>query len=247
MITIKSKSEMDAMRCAGAIVAMVLNALEKEVRPGIATQRLDELAEGIIRSKKALPAFKGYQGFPATVCTSVNDEVVHGIPGKRVLRAGDIIGIDVGVRWDGFFGDAARTVPVGDVSPAVRRLIDVTREALRRGIGQAVRNNRVSDISHAVQTYVESQSYGVVRQYVGHGIGSKLHEEPQVPNFGDPGQGPLIRSGMALAIEPMVTEGSHEVKLADDGWTVLTLDHGLSAHFEHTVLVTDNGTEILTE
>jgi len=246
MITIKSKSEMDAMRRAGAIVAMVLDTLEKEVRPGIATERLDDIAEEMIRSKKALPAFKGYQGFPATICTSVNDEVVHGIPGKRTLREGDIIGIDVGVRWDGFFGDAARTLPVGEVGPAVQRLIDVTREALRRGIIQAVRNNRISDISHAVQTYVESQRYGVVRQYVGHGIGSKLHEEPQVPNFGDPGQGPSIRSGMALAIEPMVTEGSHEVKLADDGWTVLTRDHGLSAHFEHTVLVTENGTEILT-
>jgi methionyl aminopeptidase len=247
VITIKSPYEMDAMRDAGRVVGRVLREIEREIKPGVRTKDLDRFAEELIRGEGALPAFKGYQGFPATVCISVNDEVVHGIPGDRVLKEGDIVGIDVGAKVRGFYGDAARTFCVGRVDALKRRLVEAAQEALARGIEQAVVGNRISDISHAIESAVARYGFSVVRQYVGHGIGAQLHEEPQVPNFGRPHEGPSIRSGMALAIEPMVNAGTHEVVLDGDGWTVRTSDGGPSSHFEHTVLITEKGTEILTE
>ncbi len=238
---------MDAMRAAGKVVGRFLREVAAEIRPGRTTEELDRFAEEYIKKNGAEPAFKGYRGYPATICVSVNEEVVHGIPGKRVLREGDIVGIDVGAKVKGLYSDAARTFPVGRVEPAKQRLLDVAREALRLGISQAVSGNRVSDISHAVQCHVEGNGFQVVRQYVGHGIGTQLHEEPQVPNFGEPHQGPVIRPGMALAIEPMVNAGTHEVTLDRDGWTVRTSDGMPSSHFEDTVLVTEKGTENLTD
>jgi len=221
--------------------------MEKETKPGVTTQRLDEIAEAFVRSEGAQPAFKGYYGYPATICASVNEEVVHGIPGKRVLKDGDIIGIDVGVILDGFYSDAARTFAVGKVDPESQRLIDVTREALVKGIGQAVAGNRLSDISWAVQSFAEKEGFSVVRQYVGHGIGKNLHEEPQVPNFGKPHEGPTLVEGMALAIEPMLNAGTHEVEVLPDGWTVVTKDGKRSGHFEQTIFVGKNKAEIVTE
>lgn len=246
MITFKSPAEMEAMRTAGKIVGGLLTALAKEVRPGKTTQELDRFAEAFILREGGGPAFKGYLGYPATICASVNDEVVHGIPGKRVLRDGDIVGVDVGALYKGLYADAARTFAVGKIDPAKQRLIDVTREALEIGIGQAVIGNRISDISHAVQKHVEKNGFSVVRQYVGHGIGTELHEDPQVPNFGEPKKGPAIKAGMALAIEPMVNAGTYAVKLESDGWTVKTADGMPSSHFEDTVLITNKGTENLT-
>lgn len=235
------------MREAGRVVAITLAELEQAVRPGITTAELDRIAEKVIRKLGAIPAFKGYHGYPATICASVNEEVVHGIPGLRKLENGDIISIDVGAVLNGFYGDSARTFPVGDISPDARRLLAVTEESLYQGISQAKIGNRVSDISHAVQKYVESHGFSVVRDYVGHGIGTAMHEEPQVPNFGPPGRGHRLLPGMTLAIEPMVNMGEFNVKTLADGWTVVTLDGSLSAHFEHTIAITANGPEILTK
>lgn len=245
-MTTRSKGEIEKIRAAAELVATTLRELEGAVRPGVTTAELDGLAERFIRGYGGRPAFLGYRGFPASICPSVNEEVVHGIPGPRVLREGDIVGIDVGVELDGFYGDAARTFAVGTVSDEARRLMEVTRDALTEGIAQARPGNRVGDISNAVQRHVESHGYSVVRALVGHGIGRDMHEEPAVPNFGAPGRGLRLWSGLVLAIEPMVNAGGHEVVTRPDGWTVATKDGSLSAHFEHTVVVGPDGPEILS-
>jgi methionyl aminopeptidase len=235
------------MRSANRLVAQVLEALEAVVAPGVTTADLDTLAERLVRDGGAVPAFKGYRGFPATLCTSVNAEVVHGIPsGKTVLADGDIVSIDLGVKLDGFFGDSAVTVPVGEVPERTRDLLRVTRESLERGIDQVKVGGRLSDIGHAVQAWVEAHGFSVVREFVGHGIGEKLHEEPAVPNFGTPGRGPKLAAGMVLAIEPMVAMGRQGVRVLSDGWTATTRDGSLAAHFEHTVAVGEDGPLILT-
>ena len=246
-MVLKTKAELETMRRAGKIVAALLALMEKEARPGVTTKTLDVIAERFIRSQGAEPAFKGYHGFPASICASVNEEVVHGIPGDKLLQDGDIVGIDVGVKVDGFFSDAARTFAIGRVDEESQRLIDVTREALNQGIAQAVEGNRLSDISHAVQQYAEKHGFGVVRKYTGHGIGRNLHEEPQVPNFGKPNQGPKLVEGMALAIEPMLNAGTYDVEELADGWTVVTKDKKRSAHFEQSIVVGRKKAEILTE
>mgnify|MGYP001165958023 FL=1 len=247
MIIRKSQAELNLMREAGRIVAEVLELLARSIRPGVSTRELDKLAEELIRRRGAEPAFKGYRGFPASLCISINEEIVHGIPrADRILQEGDVASVDVGARYRGFYGDAARTFPVGDVGPEKKRLLDVTNEALWVGIGQAQVGNRLSDISAAVQRHVESHGYSVVRDFVGHGIGRNLHEEPQVPNFGEPGRGPRLKAGMVLAIEPMVNEGGPEARLLADRWTAVTQDGGWSAHFEHTVAITEAGPWILT-
>ncbi len=248
MIIRKSRTELEKMRSANLIVARVLERVGSLVRPGISTWELDEVAEEMIRKAGADPAFKGYRGYPATVCASVNNEIVHGIPSReKVLQEGDILAVDVGARWEGYYGDAARTFPVGRVSRELQRLLDVTREALYRGIEMVQPGNRVSDISAAVQQHVESQGFSVVRDFVGHGIGRALHEDPQVPNFGPPGRGPRLVEGMVLAIEPMVNSKGPGARVLEDHWTAVTLDGGYSAHFEHTVAVTDDGPWILSE
>lgn len=235
------------MRPANRLVAEVLEALEAAVVPGISTEDLDVLAERMVREGGAVPAFKGYRGFPATLCTSVNAEVVHGIPSpKRVLNDGDVVSIDIGVKLDGFYGDSAVTVPVGRVPERTRELLKVTRESLERGISQVKVGGRVSDIGHAVQQWVEAHGYSVVREFVGHGIGEQLHEEPAIPNFGAPGRGAKLAEGMVLAIEPMVAMGRPEVRVLGDGWTAVTKDGSLAAHFEHTVAVGPDGPIILT-
>jgi methionyl aminopeptidase len=234
------------MQKAGRIVATVLNELEAAIKPGVTTKELDEIAETTILKLGGVPAFKGYGGFPASICTSVNEEVVHGIPGKRVLKEGDIISIDVGAFYEGYCGDAARTFPVGRISPLAEQLLQVTKEALEKGVAMAKVGNRLTDISHAIQTHVEAAGFSVVRQYVGHGIGQKMHEEPQVPNYGLPGRGPRLKAGMALAIEPMVNTGEFPVRTLSDNWTVVTQDGSLSAHFEDTVFITEDGNEVLT-
>ena len=247
MVYLRDANELESIRGAARIVARTLTLLGEAVRPGITTAELDRLAEGFIRDQGGRPAFKGYRGYPANICSSINDEVVHGIPGDRVLKEGDIVGIDVGVEKGGYFGDAARTFPVGNVGPQVTRLLTVTREALAKGIAQARAGNRVGDISHAIQSHVESQGFSVVRALVGHGIGRQMHEEPQVPNYGMPGRGPKLMTGQVLAIEPMVNAGGADVVTRDDGWTVATRDGGLSAHFEHTVAVGGEGPVVLSE
>lgn len=235
------------MRKAGQAVAQILNEMVRMAAPGITTGELDKYAESRCKELGVKPAFKGYHGFPATVCISVNHEVVHGIPSpKRVLKQGDIVGLDFGVSYDGWYGDSARTVAVGSISSDAQQLIDVTRESLRRGIEQCIEGNRVFDIGHAVQNYVEGYGYSVVREFVGHGIGRALHEEPQVPNYGPKGKGLLLKAGMVLAIEPMINAGGHQVKVLSDGWTAVTADRSLSAHFEHTVAITPKGPEVLT-
>ncbi len=246
MITIKSKQELAYMREAGRIVALAFAELKKAIEPGVTTGELDRLAQDFILAQGGRPAFLGLYGFPASICTSVNEEVVHGIPGLRKLENGDIISIDIGVEINGYFGDGAVTFPVGEISAEAKRLLQVTEEALYAGIARARVGYRLSDISHAIQEYVESRGFSVVRDYVGHGIGKSMHEEPQVPNFGRPGRGPRLRPGMTLAIEPMINAGTHEVCLCADNWTVVTKDAKLSAHFEHTVAVTDGEPEILT-
>jgi methionyl aminopeptidase len=234
------------MREAGKIVGEVLAEMGRAVKEGITTAMLDKIAEKIIRRYGAEPAFLGYHNFPASICASVNNEVVHGIPGLRKLKEGDIISIDVGTRLNGYYGDAAATFPVGNISPKAQKLIDVTRMSLQKGIEKVLEGNRLSDISHAVQVFVEKNHFSVVRTYVGHGIGDEMHEEPQVPNFGLPGRGPKLERGIVLAIEPMVNIGGWQVKVLDDQWTVVTADGSLSAHFEHTVALGENGPEILT-
>lgn len=246
MIIIKSKREIKLLREAGKLTAVALEEVKKAVRPGITTAELDRIAEEAITSRGGIPAFKGYHGFPASICTSINEEVVHGIPGLKTLKEGDIVSIDLGVILNGFVGDAAVTLPVGEVDEVARKLIETTERALYAGIEQARVGNRLSDISHAIQTTVEKEGFSVVRNYVGHGIGRDMHEDPQIPNFGDPGRGPWLRAGMTFAIEPMVNVGDYQVKVCDDGWTVVTADNSLSGHFEHTIAVTDDGPEILT-
>ncbi len=247
MITLKSPREIDLMRRAGQVVGTILHELCEMVEPGMSTGELDRYAESRCKELGVKPAFKGYHGFPACVCISVNDEVVHGIPSlKRLLRAGDIVGMDFGVIREGWFGDSARTVGVGEVSAEANRLMEVTQESLRKGIEQVLIGNRLFDIGHAIQNYVEGFGYSVVREFVGHGIGKALHEEPQVPNFGPRGKGLALKEGMVLAIEPMINAGSHEVRVLSDGWTAVTADRSLSAHFEHTVAITSEGPRILT-
>jgi methionyl aminopeptidase len=247
MIVLKSKYELKLMRRAGHIVGMVLDAMREAVRPGVDTATLDELAEGIITREGARPAFKGYAGFPATICASINTELVHGIPSKkRVLKEGDIISVDVGTIYKGWYGDAAITLPVGEISPEAQRLLDVTKGSLEAGIAKAVAGGHLGDISAAIQEYVESHGFSVIREYTGHGIGRNLHEDPQVLNFGRPGTGVRLRPGMTMAIEPMVSAGSYKTRVLGDGWTVVIADGSLSAHFEHTIAITDNGPEIFT-
>lgn len=247
MILLKSSRELGHMRAAGRILAEVKERLKALVRPGASTKDIDEDIESFIVGKGAVPAFKGYRGYPATVCTSINNEVVHGIPSaKRKLKDGDIIGLDLGCLVEGYYGDCAITLPVGPVPERVQELLDVTRESLNKAIVQCRAGNRIGDISHAVQTHCESHRFGVVRAFVGHGIGRSLHEEPQVPNFGEAGRGPVLKAGMVLAIEPMVTMGSWEVRVLEDGWTAVTADGSLAAHFEDTIAITGNGPEVLT-
>lgn len=248
MIVLKSKEEIEKIKRASRIVAEVLRTLRRTVKAGVSTAELDEVAERMIRDRDALPAFKGYRNFPATLCVSINDEVVHGIPStKRILKEGDIIGLDLGAIVEGYYGDSAITVAVGEVPEPIVRLLQVTEQSLYEGIGQAREGNRLSDISHAVQKHAEGAGFSVVTEFVGHGIGRALHEEPQVPNFGMPGKGPRLRTGMVLAIEPMVNMGRPEVRVLQDGWTAVTCDGSLSAHFEHTVAVSNEGPVILTE
>ncbi len=246
MILLKSVQELERMRRAGRIVALCLEELRAMVGPGVKTADLDRRAERCIAKHGGLPAFLGYRGFPATICASINSEVVHGIPGERRLQDGDIVSLDVGVRLEGYHADAAITVPVGKVDARARRLVEVTQEALNRGIAVMEQGRRLTDVSHAIQSYVESMGYSVVRDYGGHGIGQSMHEDPPVPNFGPPGTGPLLKEGMVLALEPMVNVGGWEVTVLDDQWTVVTVDGSLSAHFEHTVAITGDGPLVLT-
>jgi methionyl aminopeptidase len=247
MIVLKSAREIGHMRAAGRILAEVKERLRAIVRPGVSTRDIDADVEAFIGSRGARSAFKGYRGYPATVCTSINDEVVHGIPSpKRKLAPGDIIGLDLGCIVEGYYADCAVTLPVGEVPPRVQELLDVTRESLGKAIVQCRPGNRLGDISHAVQTHCESHGFSVVRDFVGHGIGRQLHEDPQIPNFGEPGRGPILKSGMVLAIEPMVTMGSWEVRILEDRWTAVTEDGSLAAHFEDTIAITESGPEVLT-
>lgn len=251
MILIKSKKEIDYIRESCRIVAETLQLLKSNVKSGITTLDLDKIAEDYIRSNNALPAFKGYSqgsapGFPGSVCSSVDDEVVHGIPGSRTIKEGEIISIDIGVLKNGFFGDAALTVAVGNISDEKKKLMDVTESSLQLGIEQAVAGNKVHDISNAVQVYVEANGFSIVRDLCGHGVGKFLHEDPSIPNFGRKGTGPKLKNGMTIAIEPMVNAGKYDVITANDGWTILTADGSTSAHFEHTILINNNSPEILT-
>ena len=247
MITYRSASEIERLRLANQFVAQILAELEAAVAPGVTTAELDRLAERLVRAGGAEPAFKGYRGYPATLCVSINEEVVHGIPSaSRVLKPGDIVSLDVGVKLNGFYGDSAVTVPVGEISDRAQTLLKATNEALYRGIDQARVGGRLSDISHAVQECVEGHGFSVVREFVGHGIGEKLHEEPQIPNYGPAGRGPKLAEGMVLAIEPMVAMGRPETRVLGDGWTAVTRDGSLAAHFEHTVAVTAAGPQVLT-
>jgi len=247
MIVCRSAAEIAKMRVANQFVAEVLAELEAAVAPGVTTADLDRLAERLVRDGGAVPAFKGYRGYPATLCASINEEVVHGIPSAaRTLADGDVISLDVGVKLGGFFGDSAVTVPVGKISETAARLLQVTRESLDRAIAQVQVGGRLSDIGHAVQAWVEMHGFSIVREFVGHGIGEKLHEEPQIPNYGQPGRGPRLEAGMVLAIEPMVAQGRPETKVLADGWTAVTRDGSLAAHFEHTVAVSAGGPIVLT-
>ncbi len=246
MINIKSPSEIDLMRKAGAITKNALILAGKIIKPGITTAEIDSAVERYILAQGATPSFKGYGGFPASACISVNEEVIHGIPGNRVIQSGDIVSVDVGVYYEGYHGDCAATFEVGNVTEEKKALIEVTRQSFYEGIKFARPGYRVSDISSAIQDYVESQGYSVVRQYVGHGIGTSLHEAPEVPNFGRPGYGPRLVPGMTIAVEPMVNMGSYAVRVLSNDWTVVTVDGMSSAHYENTILITDNEPEILT-
>lgn len=247
MIILKSDRELQYMYDAGQVVAKTHQEVAKAVKPGVTTLELDRIAEEYITRCQAKPTFKNYFGFTGSICTSINEQVVHGIPSLRQLKSGDIISIDIGATLNGYVGDATVTLPVGEIDEEAQRLIDVTKNALAEGIKQAVVGNRLSDISHAIQTYVESNGFSVVRDYVGHGIGREMHEEPQVPNYGPPGRGPRLKKGMTLAIEPMVNVGTYEVETLLDNWTVVTKDKKLSAHFEHSIAITDNEPWILTK
>ena len=246
MIAIRSEADLEEIRRSGEILRDCFEAIATMLRSGVSTGALDEAAEEFIRSRGAAPSFKGYQGYPAAICVSVNEQVVHGIPGPRELRDGDIVGVDIGVLRGGWHADASRTYPIGEVSGTARRLMEVTREALDLAIGEARPGNRLSDVSHAVERHATANGFSVVRSLVGHGIGRRMHEEPQIPNFGSPGKGPVLASGMVLAIEPMVNAGGHEVFTLADNWTFVTADGKLSAHFEDTIAVTDDGPVIMT-
>ncbi len=246
MIVLRSEEEVALIRKAGKILAATLGKLERCVKPGIRTEELDGIARKEIMRQSGYPAFKGYKGYPANICTSVNEAVVHGIPSDRKLKEGDIVSIDIGVRFKDYFADAAVTIGVGAISDAARRLIDVTKEALYIGIDTALPGRRISDISSSIQRHVESNNFSVVRALVGHGIGTRIHEEPEIPNYGKPGSGPRLEPGMVLAIEPMVNAGTFEVEVLEDGWTTVTKDRRLSAHFEHTVVIREDKAEILT-
>lgn len=246
MIKIKTEKEIKLIREACNVVSKVLNRLKECIAPDISTEELDQEAGKLLKKLGAASAFKGYHGYPANICTSVNEEIVHGIPGKRQLKEGDIISIDVGAKIDGYFGDAACTLPVGSISAKAEKLLSITRDALSKGIAKAQEGNHLLDISSAIQEYAESSGYSVVRKFVGHGIGSQMHEEPEIPNFGKPGLGPLLQSRMVLAIEPMINEGGFEVEILDDRWTAVTKDKKLSAHFEHTICINKEKAEILT-
>jgi methionyl aminopeptidase len=247
MVILKQPDEIDKARASNRIVAEVLNVLREKVKPGLTTRELDKIAEGVTEKRGARPAFKGYRGYPYSLCTSVNEEVVHGMPSNRILVEGDIIGLDFGVCYQGLYGDSAITLPVGRVSEQATRLMQVTEQSLYSAIHQACDGNRLGDISAAVQETVEAAGYSVVRDFVGHGIGKNMHEDPQIPNFGKKGRGIELERGMILAIEPMVNAGKYKVKILSDGWTVITVDGSLSAHFEHSVAITDNGPEILSK
>ena len=247
MITVKSDREIELMRIAGNIVYKTHQYLKDYLKPGITTQEIDDLADKYIRSLDATPSCKGYEGYPAAICISVNDEVVHGIAGSRKIEAGDIVTLDICACYKGYHGDSAWTYPVGKISDEAQRLLDVTKQSLFVGLEQAKAGNRLSDISHAIQVYVESHNFSIVREYAGHGVGQDLHEDPSIPHYGPPGRGPRLKTGMTLAIEPMVNYGERYVRTLADNWTVVTRDKALCAHFEHTVVITDNGYEILTK
>lgn len=245
-ITIKTQQQIEKMRIAGKILAQLDEILKKEIKPGITTKQLDEIAENYIRSQGAVPSFKGYGGFPGSICTSVNDEIVHGIPSLKILKAGDIISIDMGAYIEGFHGDAARTYGVGEISDEAQKLIDVTKQSFFEGIQFAKSGCYLNEIGEAIQSYVERNGFSVVRRYVGHGIGKNLHEDPEVPNYKTAKRGPKLQKAMTLAIEPMVNMGTYELKVSKDGWTAVTKDGKLSAHYENTVLITDEKPELLT-
>lgn len=247
MISIKSKREIDLMREAGRIVALAHQEVQKHIKPGVTTYELDQIVEQVIRDNKATPSFKGYGGFPGSACTSINEQVVHGIPSTSVrLKDGDLISVDIGANYKGYHGDSAWTYAVGHVSDEVKQLMEVTKQSLFKGLEQAKAGNRLSDISHAVQTHAEFFGYSVVREFVGHGVGKQLHEDPQIPNFGLPHRGPKLRKGMTFAIEPMINMGRKEVRVLQDNWTTVTIDGKISAHYEHTILITDDEPVILT-
>jgi methionyl aminopeptidase len=247
MIILKSPEEIEKIAQSCRIVAKTIDTIRVMVRAGLTTREIENFADAYIKQQGGIPAFKGYRGYPSSICTSVNNEVIHGIPSKRVLRDGDVLSIDLGVYRDGFYGDGAVTIPVGEITTDLQRLLRVTEEALYIGIENAKVDKRVSDISHSIQKHVESNGFSVVRAFVGHGIGRELHEDPQIPNFGIPGRGPKLREGMTLAIETMVNAGGHEVYILEDGWTAVTTDGKPSAHFEHTIAVTSDGPKILTK
>lgn len=246
MIILKSAEEIEIMRRAGKVVGSTLDFAGRQIKPGMTTKELDTLIEEFIRSQDAIPAFKNYQGFPAAACISINDEVVHGIPGKRVIEEGDLVSVDVGSIVDEFYGDSARTFGVGEISAEKQELMEWTQKALQAGIDKARKGNKLGAISSAIQKVAEAHNYGIVRQLVGHGIGRNMHEEPQVPNYGYPDDGPELKVGMVLAIEPMVNMGTHQVKTLPDGWTVVTADGQASAHFEHTIAITEGEADILS-
>ena len=245
-IILRSRKEIERLRASNRVVMSVMAQLKEAIRPGVTTLELDALAERVIREQGAIPAFKGYRGYRHTICASINEEVVHGVPSGKKLEEGDIVSVDVGAKLYGYYGDHAVTFPVGDVDPGAKKLLKCCEESLFKGIEQAKPGNRLFDISHAVQMHAENAGFSVVRAYVGHGVGTNLHEEPQVPNFGEPGTGPELKAGMVLAIEPMLNMGVHDVKVLSDEWTVVTADEKLSAHFEHSVAITEDGPDILS-
>ncbi|XXM71690.1 type I methionyl aminopeptidase [Lysinibacillus sphaericus] len=247
MIICKTPREIEIMRHAGKIVALTHAELQKHILPGISTKELDAIAEKFIRKHDAIPSFKGYNGFRGSICASVNNELVHGIPGERVLKDGDIISIDIGAKYNGYHGDSAWTYPVGKIDDETQKLLDITEESLYLGLKEAKPGERLSNISHSIQTFVEANGFSIVREYVGHGVGQDLHEDPQIPHYGPPNKGPRLKPGMVLAIEPMVNAGSRYVRTLSDNWTVVTVDDKMCAHFEHTIAITEDGYEILTK
>jgi len=246
MIILKTRREIEIMKKAGRLVAQAHELVRNNIKPGITTKELNQIVEDFLRSQNAIPTFKGYNGFPYAICASINEEVVHGMPGERKLKQGDIISIDIGATFEGYVGDSAKTFFVGEVDEEKRRLVEVTRQSFYEGIKFAKESYRLSDISHAIQEYAEGAGFSVVRDYVGHGVGKEMHESPQIPNFGKPGKGPRLQQGMVLAIEPMINAGTYNVRVLDNDWTVVTLDGKPSAHYEHTIAITDGEPELLT-